>query len=605
MAYLIDFEPIGLHILCAEGYTIANAARDAGVSLISVCGGRNTCGHCRVRVLSGRTSPLSDSEKAHLSKEEIAAGFRLACTTRVFSDLKLHITPASLTKDQHVHLLGDEPDLVPNPVVQAYELQLPEPSLQTPLADWENLQKGLKTSHRLNVSQPGLSLMQGLSPVLRAARWNVTAAVRDNEVISVYPQGRELLGIAFDLGTSTIAAYLVNLGTGQTLMAQGAMNPQMAYGEDVMSRISYAIEHSSIKMRESLIRTLNQLLQDMPCNAEEVVEVTMVGNTAMHHLALDLPVKQLGRAPYLPAVTRSLDVKAYDLGLNIAREAYVHFPSNIAGFVGSDHVAMLLAIGICETDKSVLGIDIGTNTEVTLAAKGSITSVSCASGPAFECAAIKHGMRAISGSIEKVKIEQNGINLKVINGGPPTCICGSGILDAISELRSQQIIDRRGRLQNHPQVRQGSDGCEFVLALGETTGTGQEIVIAQNDIEQIQLAKAAVRAGINVLLGEAGIKEDEIDNVMIAGSFGNSIDINSAVGIGLFPPLPLDRFKQIGNAAGVGAKLLLVSKRNRLIAAEITRQVRYIELTVHPQFTHEFARSLPFPLNHNDFDWRT
>lgn len=595
MTYQIDFEPIGRRVPCGAGATILEVAQGVGISLTSICGSQTTCGRCRVRVLSGRVSPVSDNERARLSEEEIAAGFRLACATHVLGNLKLDIPPTSLTTVQRLQLFGQEPELAPDPVVSVYELKLPEPSLNDAVADWENLNRSLKERHGLDNLRPDFFLLQDLPLVLRVCHWEVAATVRGDEVIDVRPQGSELLGMAFDLGTTKIAAYLVNLRTGETLAAQGVMNPQIAYGEDVMSRISCAIEGGSNELRESILETLNRLIREVGGNPEEVVEVTIVGNTAMHHLILGLPVKQLGRVPYLPAVRRSLDIKAYDLGLHVAPGAYVHFLPNIAGFVGADHVAMLLATGIHETDKTVIGIDIGTNTEVALATKGIITSLSCASGPAFEGAGIRYGMRATSGAIKKVEIGDDGVHLEVIGDAPPTGICGSGILDAISELRRWQIIDSRGRLQDHPLVRRGADGREFVLATGNTTGTGQDIVVTQRDIGEVQLAKAAIRSGISVLLGEAGIREDEIDEVIITGAFGSYLDVNSALGIGLFSPLPLDRFKQVGNAAGVGAKLALISKRRRVIAEEIASRIRYIELAVHPKFKHEFSQALRLP----------
>jgi len=303
----------------------------------------------------------------------------------------------------------------------------------------------------------------------------------------------------------------------------------------------------------------------------------------------------LGRTPYLPTVRRSLDIKARHLGLQAAHGAYVHFLPNVAGFIGGDHVAMLLATRLYETNRTAIAIDIGTNTEISLATRGTISSLSCASGPAFEGAGIKHGMRATSGAIEGVEMGNDGNYLKVIGNVSPVGICGSGILDVVYQLRKQCIIDQRGRLQDHPLVRQGSGGHEFALASGNTTGTGQDIVITQRDIETIQLAKAAIRTGINVLLSGTGTKENEIDEVIIAGAFGSYIDIASAIGIGMFPSLPLARFHQVGNAAGLGAKLALISRKNRTTAEEIASRIRYIELTTHPKFKHEFSLSLRLP----------
>ncbi|MFC1928687.1 ASKHA domain-containing protein [Chloroflexota bacterium] len=594
MAYKINFEPIGRRVPGTRRATILDIARKAGIPLTSICGGRTTCGRCKVRVLDGKVTPMGQNEKERLTEEDIAADLRLACATRVLSDLKVEIPPASFQAVQQLQLAGKEPEVAVDPVIFTSELKLPEPLLENPLADWENLRKGLEERNGLKNLRPDLSLLRDISSIMRATNWEVAAVVRDSEVIEARPQGQKLMGVAFDVGTTKIAAYLVNLSTGETLAAEGAMNPQIPYGEDVMSRITYAMEGGGEKLRGSVISTLNQLIQKVSGSPEKVVEATIVCNTAMHHLALGLPVLQLGRAPYVPAVLCPLDIKARDLGLQMANGAYVHVLPNIAGFVGADHVAVLLATGVYETEKTIIAIDIGTNTEVALARGGTITSLSCASGPAFEGAGIKQGMRATSGAIQGVKISDNTIDLSVIGGVPPIGICGSGILDVIGRLWREQIIDQRGRLRDHPLVHNSTGGREFVLASKDTTGSGEDIVVTQRDISTIQLAKAAISTGINILLCETNTKESEVDRVIITGAFGSYIDVASAVSIGMFPSLPLKRFSQVGNAAGVGSKLALISKRSREVAREIATRVRYIELTIHPRFTHEFSRSLLF-----------
>ena len=347
-------------------------------------------------------------------------------------------------------------------------------------------------------------------------------------------------------------------------------------------------------MRGYVLDALNDLIQRMVKNPEEIMDVTLAGNTAMHHIILGLPVKQLGAAPYRPAVCHAMDVKARDFGLHIAGGAYVHCMPNIAGFVGADHVAMLLATGIYESGKTVIGIDIGTNTEVTLAYRKKMICASCASGPAFEGAGISHGMRAAMGAIESVKIDGDGVRIQVIGNAKPKGICGSGILDVLSELLRNRILDARGFLKNHRLVREGLHGPEFILASGDKTMTGRDIVVTQQDIEKIRLAKAAIKSGINILLGEAGITEKDVGELIIAGAFGQFMNPTSAVNIGMLPSLPPDSFRQVGNAAGVGVKLVLISKEKRDTAAEIPGRVQYVELTTHPKFTREFSHALRF-----------
>jgi uncharacterized 2Fe-2S/4Fe-4S cluster protein (DUF4445 family) len=467
--------------------------------------------------------------------------------------------------------------------------------LDNPLADWENLQEFLQNKYGLMNLFPDFSLIQNLSSYLRNNNWEISAIIRGNEVIGVSESDEDLFGISIDIGTTKLAVYLVDLKSGQNIAIQGAMNPQIAYGEDVMSRISYAVEKGIDQLRNCLLNTLNQLIQELSGNSKKIVDVTIVGNTAMHHLFMGLPVKQLGRAPYIPCITQSLDVKAREIGLNVAKGAYVHLLPNIAGFVGADHVAMLLATEIYKISKNVIAIDIGTNTEVALSINGELASLSCASGPAFEGAGIKHGMRAGTGAIERVVIKNNKIDFKVIGDVLPTGICGSGILDTISELRQHRIIDQRGRLQYHNLVRNLESGREFILASMENTGIKKDIVVTQSDITKIQLAKAAIRVGINTLLKEYSIKEEEIESIIIAGAFGSHINVESGIKIGMFPSIPLNHFIQVGNAAGVGAKLALVSKMHRSIAEKIARRVRYLELTTHPNFTHEFSHAVQFP----------
>ncbi|MFW9896850.1 MAG: ASKHA domain-containing protein, partial [Candidatus Thorarchaeota archaeon] len=532
--YIINFEPIGLRIPCMKGDTIFDAAVKAGIPIISYCGGKTICGRCKIRIINGNVSIINNGEKNLLSEEEITKNYRLACTMRVLSNLKVEIPPESLEAIQQLQLLGKEPQLSLDPVITKYETKLQKSSLETPLADWENLHEFLKDKYGFKNLRPDISLLQNLSSKLRFENWEFSTIIRDDEVIGIVNSEENLYGVSIDIGTTKLAVYLVDLNSGQTLAIQGAMNPQIAYGEDVMSRISYAMENGLDQLRSCLINTLNQIIQKLTDNPEKVADVTVVGNTAMHHLFIGLPVKQLGRAPYLPAIVQSLDVKARDIGLNVSQGAYIHLLPNVAGFVGGDHVATLLATEIYKTSKNTIGIDIGTNTEVVLSVNGDKSSLSCASGSAFEGAGIKHGMRAGNGAIEKVNIIHNKINFKVIGGILPTGICGSGILDTISQLRQQGIIDQRGRLQDHDLVRKLKVGPEFILASKEHTGIGKDIVVTQNDITEIQLAKAAIRTGINILLKEYGINEDEIENVVIAGAFGTHINVESAIKIGMF-----------------------------------------------------------------------
>ena len=413
--------------------------------------------------------------------------------------------------------------------------------------------------------------------------------------------GDRLFGLAVDIGTTKLAAYLVDLATGHTIAKTGEMNPQIGYGEDVISRIGYCAEHADgrIVLQARLVETLNtlvtQLCHEAGAMQPQIVDAVVVGNTAMHHLFAGLPVDQLAHAPYVAAVSDPLDLRASDLGLVLAPGANVHLPANIAGFVGADHVAMALATGAWEeTDRCIVALDIGTNTEVTLTKGGRIWCCSCASGPAFEGAHIQDGMRAAPGAIERVQIsEDEKPHLKTIDDQPPIGICGSGILDAVSELLRAGIINGKGAFrEDAPGVSAEEGVYRYTLATTETTGHGRAVVVNRKDINEVQLAKAAIRTGVDVLLHEAGASCDEIEEFIIAGAFGTYLDVESSVNIGMFPALPMERFHQVGNAAGAGARQMLVSASRRYAAAALACKVTYVELTVHREFTRRFLKAL-------------
>jgi uncharacterized 2Fe-2S/4Fe-4S cluster protein (DUF4445 family) len=594
MTFNIYFEPIGHLISAIKGDTIYSASIRAGLSLSSICGGKSTCGRCKVRILSGKCSSITKNEQLHLSKEEIGDGYRLACNTRILSDLKISIPQITLAEPR-LQLKGIEPKIEIDPIISVHNLVLSTPSLENPIPDWEDIINNLESQYNLSNLKVDIHLLREINSIVQDLKREISVTIRKNEIIGVCKKSKKHLGVAIDLGTTKIAIYLVDLFTGETLNTRGIINPQIIYGEDIMTRISYAMKKGVKDLSLAVSNNINYLVRDFLKDSIEIDEMVIVGNTVIHHLLLGLPVEQLGKAPYVPIIRQAMDIKARELGFNVAPHAYIHLLPNIAGFIGSDHVAMLLATEIDKSNKNVIGIDIGTNTEVALSVKGELSSLSCASGPAFEGARIKHGMRAAKGAIEKVNIKNSTINYKVIGDIAPIGICGSGILDIISQLRHEKIIDQRGRLQNHDLTRKTDNGQEFVVVPKNNSGTMQDIVVTQNDIGEIQLAKAAIRTGINILLNEFGITEEQIDQIIVAGAFGTYINIESAIRVGMLPSIPLNRFSQVGNAAGIGAKLALVSKRHRSIANKIAKKVKYIELTIHPKFSHEFSHSLQIP----------
>ena len=596
--YHIDFEPVGRRGQCTAKQSLLECAHQLGVELVSLCGGKGTCGRCKVQVLSGKhTQPTSDEREA-LSPSELEQGYRLACQAHPLEDCKVHIPTESLTAPQRTQVEGLEVNIRPDPAVISYHVEMDSPSLEDHEADAERLLQALHREHHINPSAIDMKLLQQLSPVLRHSKWQAQVSVRGNEVVALGPWPSRSLGLAIDLGTTKIAGYLLDLSTGQVLASKGAMNPQIAYGEDVISRIALAtgsIEETG-RLRKLAVTAVNQLARDLCAEvgvkAQDIVEAVVVGNTAMHHLLLGLPVEQLALSPYVPAVKGALDIKARDIGLKVAPGGYVHLLPNIAGFVGADHVAMLLATKISQKKGVVLALDIGTNTEVCLSCDSNMTSVSCASGPAFEGAHIKHGMRAADGAIEHMQIVGDRVNYQTIGGTPPVGICGSGIIDAMAELYLNRVLGDNGRMSaNHQRVRTRQEQLEFVLVSEEENSGGFAITITQKDIRELQLAKGAIRTGIQVLLDANSRSEEEIKEVIIAGAFGSYIDVASAVTIGMLPSLPLNRFKQVGNAAGTGAKMALISKDARGEAQDIADRVKYIELAATSQFALTFAQA--------------
>jgi uncharacterized 2Fe-2S/4Fe-4S cluster protein (DUF4445 family) len=592
--FSIDFEPVGRRGECIENQSLLECARSLNVDIVSICGGGGACGRCKVQIVSGMVSEPTAEELAALTEQERRLNYRLACRTHPLSYVKIHVPPESLTAPQRTQIEGLELNVAPEPTIIGLEVDLNPPSLDIPEADDRNLLAALERQHGIVAEDIDLWTLQNLSPKLREMHWKAHIALRDKEIIALSTSSTRWLGLAADIGTTKIAVYLMDMESGKTIASKGLMNPQISYGEDVVSRIFAASRspENAAKLQNLLVDAINatavSLCSEACAAPSDIVESVIVGNTAIHHLFLRLPVYQLGVSPYVPAVRSAVDIKARDIGLKIAPGGTVHLLPNIAGYVGADHVAMLLATGVAESERTVLAIDIGTNTEICLSHKGKLTSVSCASGPAFEGAQIKYGMRAAPGAIEHVRLSGTELQIQTIGGEPPAGICGSGLLDVVAQLRMNGVIDRTGRMGPHPMLRNQDGLNEFVLA--ERPGQAA-ITISQKDVRSLQLAKAAIRLGIRALVEAEGLSEDALEQVIIAGAFGTYIDIESAITIGMFPPLPLERYSQVGNAAGTGARLALISRNKRLKAQQIAARDNYIELATIPDFNRKFAEA--------------
>jgi uncharacterized 2Fe-2S/4Fe-4S cluster protein (DUF4445 family) len=591
--FTIDFEPVGRRGEFSGQQSLLECARQLSVDLVSLCGGIGSCDRCKVQVIAGKVSKPTLEEEAELSASDLEQGYRLACQTYPLSDVKLHVPPESLTAPQRTQVEGLDVDVEPDPPVRWLEARLTPPTLESPQADAQNLWAAL-AAQGIESGTIDFRVLHSLSWYIRQHDWTLGVALRGDEIVAVGAPSTRWLGLAVDIGTTKVAGYLIDLESGKTLSAKGLMNPQISYGEDVVSRIVAASKSlaDAARLQSLLTDALSQLAVDLCAEAstqpEHIVEAVVVGNTAIHHLFLGLQVKQLGLSPYVPTVDTALDVKAREIGLRIAPGAYVHLLPNIAGYVGADHVAMLLATRLADTTSTTLAIDIGTNTEICLNHKGRITSVSCASGPAFEGAHIKFGMRAAPGAIEHVRLENDRLEIQTIAGEPPVGICGSGLLDVVAQLRRNGIVERSGKMISHPLVQNRNGAMEFVLA--ERPGL-EPVTLSQKDVRELQLAKAAIRLGIQALVEAEGLAENDLEQVIIAGAFGTFIDVESAITIGMLPDLPLERFKQVGNAAGTGARLALISQAERQKANQIAQRDGYIELAKVPGFNRKFAEA--------------
>jgi uncharacterized 2Fe-2S/4Fe-4S cluster protein (DUF4445 family) len=607
---VIRFEPQGKRVEVELGLTLLDSARRAGVGIRSECGGRGLCGKCLVVVeeQSNLSSP-STAEVRLIPSEKLRAGYRLACQSIVRGSTTVWIPPESrLEARARILAEGLLRPFELDPAIKRVHVTLSKPSLQDTTPDFERLHSALKKMGFEEV-EVGHELMQRLPIILRKADWDVDIVLwMDREVIAVEKKGGErgVYGVSIDIGTSKLVLHLVDLESGKTVSIKTVENPQMAYGEDVISRINYAAfkEGGLRRLQELVIEAVNALIKEACREAgveqDRVFEVVIAGNTAMHHIFLGYPPRQLAVAPYVAVVRRSVNVKAKELGIKVNKLANVLALPIVAGFVGADAVADVLATGMYEAEDMCLLIDIGTNSEVFVGNEEDIISCSCAAGPAFEGMHIEHGMKAVTGAIEKVRIDPKDyeVEYETIGDVKPIGMCGSAIVDAVAELFKCGLIDERGHFKRDVSARRllrEGGASKFVIAWRDESAIGRDITISEKDVQEILLAKAAIRSGIAILMKEKGVREEEIDHLYIAGAFGEYLNPQSALFIGLIPDVPLNRISFVGNTAIIGAKMCLLSRSMRRIADELSQKIRYVELTAHPDFHREFVDALFIP----------
>lgn len=597
----VTFVPGDQQAETLPGETLLQCARRSGVRIAAVCGGRALCRSCAVRIQDGAAGLPSEQDRDSFTEQELAQGWRRACQVVPAGDGRVEISAHAGALPLRMHVAGEDLWVRPDPAVRTYRVTVPPASGAAPPTH------DLRLMHALNASWPGIAsrvdiaVQHHLANMLRADT-TLMAAVRFGEIIAVAaPDTGPLTGLAVDLGTTNIGVLLVDLRSGKTLERCGVENSQVARGGDIITRMAYAnaSPEAAAELREMAIETINRAARSLcrarGLSADCIADIVIAGNTAMHHLLLGLPVDRLGRVPFVAAATGAMDVKTRDLRILAAPGAWVHLLPNIAGFVGGDHTAVLLATGADRETRNLVVLDIGTNTEISLLHQGRLSSLSCPSGPAFEGGHVRCGMRSAAGAIEMVEITADGVRIETIDDAAPAGICGSGVLDVTAQLYLSGVVDVSGRMTGpHPRVRTRHHRREFILA-GNPGAPERDIVFTQDDVRAVQLAKSAIRSGIAILLENAGLAEADLDQVIIAGAFGNYIRISSAVAIGMLPALPPERFAQIGNAAAIGAKLALVSCPHRAEARSIANRSRYLELAGSARFSREFMLRLRFP----------
>jgi uncharacterized 2Fe-2S/4Fe-4S cluster protein (DUF4445 family) len=606
----ITFEPEGKKIKTPIGTTILRAAEEAGVGIRSECGGVGSCGKCRVIVRNSNTvNRVTEIERKHLSHLEIDNGYRLACQTKILRNVIVEIPSESRLVTLKIQVLGLERIVKLNPSVRKFHLLLPKPTLCDITPDLERLLDTLsKQVQKAGDLEINYEILKELPFVLRDANWDVTVTIWNNHrIIAVEPGDTtsDLFGFAIDIGTSKIVGHLVDLTSGKTVAVGSIENPQIIHGEDVITRITFAAtNNANLEMLQRLVidginKVLHETCKSARVNQSKVYEAVAVGNTAMHHFLLAIQPKYTALSPYVPALKRHLNVKARELNININPSGIVTVPPIIAGFVGGDAIADVLATGICVSNELSLLVDIGTNTEIFVGNSEDLLSCSCASGPAFEGMHIKHGMKAFAGAIERVSISSNfDVAYETIGSEKPTGLCGSAMIDAVAEMFKRGIINSQGRFNRQigtPRLRENNGEIEFVIAWRHETGTGKEITVTQKDIREVQLAKAAIYAGCSILMKRKNVREKELDRVLVAGAFGNYVNPENAKVLGLLPDIPVEKMKFVGNTAIAGAKMMLLSQDVRKEADTISRKVRYLELATDPSFNVEFFKATFIP----------
>ena len=587
--------------LIENNSNLLDILNNLGIRIEAICGGKGKCGKCKVLLENPESASLITSEeKRLLSQDEISIGMRLGCLIEPKDGMSIVIPDSSLQKDQRILSEGLSTEFNFDPAIKGIRIKIPKPKLGGDESFLDYIKKELK--REINIDY--LSLKR-ITDELNYETLEANLVVFNNEIIGFKKNEEKIYGIAVDIGTTTVVTYLIDIETGALVDIESILNPQIKYGEDVISRITYSLNKGVSIPHNSIVDGINTMIKKLcdrnRINSSSIYEMTAVGNTAMHHIFLNINPRSLSVSPFTPVVSKNLDIKARDIGIEINPSGNIHVLPVISGFVGADTVGVLLATGLYKNDEISLAIDIGTNGELVLGDKEKMVSCSCAAGPALEGGHLGFGMRASTGAIESVFIDKDSFDTfyKTINNSKPRGFCGSGIIDIVAEMLKVGIIDSSGKIieNGNDRIRKNktNNHKEFVVEWKEKTDIDKDIVITSSDIREIQLAKGAIMTGINILLEKMKISADKIENLYLAGAFGNYIDIKNAIRIGLIPNIPLERIKPVGNAAGEGAKISLMSNEKRIEENILIKKIDYIELASENNFNEEFVKSLRFP----------
>ena len=627
---LVVFTPSGKRGRVAQGTTVLQAARELGVDLDSVCGGRAICGRCQVTLSEGafpkhgiesradHLSGLGDNEIAYDEAEGLAEGRRLGCSARLLKDAVVDVPPESQVHRQVVRKRTEVHDLSVNPLVRLHVVEVAEPSMHEPVSDLRRVLEELEFEWGLTELECDPHVLMALQGALRNGQWQVTVAVfREREIVAIWPGYHETaLGMAFDIGSTTIAAHLVDLASGEALASAGRMNPQIRFGEDLMSRVSYVMMHPGAEqqmceaVRTAVAELIVEVCAEAEQNSDNILDCTFVGNPIMHHLLLGLSPVELGGAPFALATDSAVTVSAQSLGLGINPGARCYVLPCIAGHVGADCAAVVLSEAPYLREELTLLVDVGTNAEIVLGNRHRLLAASSPTGPAFEGAQISSGQRAAPGAIERVRIDPQTleprfrvIGCELWSDHPDfaeqtaelgiTGICGSGIIEVLAELYLAQVINSDGVVDGALSSRSErivEDGRTFAYVLHE----GEiRIAITQNDVRAIQLAKAALYAGVRLLMDKLNV--DTVDRIRLAGAFGSHIDVKYAMILGLIPDCALENVTSAGNAAGSGAHIALVDGNAREEIEREIRRIEKVETAVESRFQEHFVEAMAIP----------